>query len=133
MFKLHSKLENDLVFLGKMDLSSAFLLPDSDNPWVVLVPEIPDITELHQINFDDQVRLLKEVNQVSEVMEESFNPDKLNLGALGNMVPQFHFHIICRFKDDKAWPGSIWGNDWSHDQKKLKTYIEVLKNGLNIN
>lgn len=127
MFKLHEKLDKDLIFLGKLKLSRVFLLPDSDQTWVVLVPEIPNITELHQLDFDKQVILLEEINTISKLLEGEFSPDKLNIGALGNMVPQLHMHIICRYKTDKSWPGAIWGSKAGDDQSKIDGYIQRIK------
>ena len=63
-------------------------------------------------------------------MEEKFQPDKINIGALGNMVPQLHIHIICRFKDDKAWPGAIWGQPPGKKEDLLKSWEEMFKTEL---
>lgn len=130
MFKLHKTLEADLVYLGDFDLTQVFLLPDSDNPWIVLVPRKEDITEIHQLSTEDQSLLIKEISYVSKKLETLYEPDKLNIGALGNMVPQLHIHIICRFTNDKAWPGAIWGNSWGNDQVKIESFVTKLKKEL---
>jgi len=133
MFKLHPRLEAELIYIGKSDLSQVFVLPNSDNPWVVLVPEIADIKELHHLEHKDQVKLLKEINSVSSVMEAEYTPDKINIGALGNMVPQLHIHIIARYKKDKAWPGALWGTDAGADNQKIKDYTKFFKQALDLN
>ncbi|MCO4795235.1 MAG: HIT domain-containing protein [Bacteriovoracaceae bacterium] len=126
-FELHPQLEKDLISLGKLDLCQAFLLPDSDNPWVVLVPEIPNIREVHELSKDDQYKLMDEISLISKKMESKFSPDKLNVAALGNMVPQLHIHIICRYKGDKSWPGSLFGSVPGEDKKKIESYKEELQ------
>jgi diadenosine tetraphosphate (Ap4A) HIT family hydrolase len=126
MFNLHERLEKDLINLGKLPLSYLMLMPDSDNPWVVLVPRIENIRELHQLTTEQQHQLLEEINTVSKHMEAEFSPDKMNIGALGNMVPQLHIHIICRFKDDKAWPGAIWGSEQGRDQARIENFKNIL-------
>ncbi len=123
MFKLHETLEKDLVEICNLKLSKLMLLPDSENPWVVLVPMRDDIREICELEWDDQVELLREINMISRYLSSNFSPDKLNIGALGNMVPQLHIHLIARFKTDRAWPGAIWGTKSTketHDINKLE-------------
>ncbi len=127
MFKLHPQLKNDLIPIGKFSLSQLFLLPDSDNPWVVLVPEVEATKEWHHLSIEAQTSLQSEINLVSEFFEKKFTPDKINIGSLGNMVPQLHIHIIGRFKDDKAWPGAIWGTKAGSDQEILAKWCQLLK------
>lgn len=131
-FNLHPQLQNDLILIGELELSLVFLLPDSDHPWIVIVPQVLDITEFYQLTNEQQSLHCSEINKVSHALETLFNPDKLNIGMLGNMVPQLHTHIICRFKNDRAWPGSIWGTDLVQDQAKITTYIESLKRQLKL-
>lgn len=119
-FQLHERLKNDLIEIKDLELSKLMLLPDSENPWCVLVPKRNDIKELHHLESDDQNILLEEINTVSKILEKEFSPDKLNVGALGNMVPQLHIHIICRYKNDRSWPGSIWGTAAEIDKVKLE-------------
>lgn len=125
MFKLNEKLESDLVYLSTLKLSQLFLLPDSDNPWFVLVPKVENIKEFHHLSQNEQEELLKEINLVSTFLEQEFSPDKLNIGSLGNMVPQLHIHIIARFKGDKAWPGAIWGAKAGKDLEVIENWRKL--------
>ncbi len=109
-FSLHSRLEQDTTLLGEFPLCLALLIKDNAAPWVVLVPKKEHIRELHHLSVKEQHQLLTEVQVVSQTLEALFSPDKLNIGALGNLVPQFHFHVVARFESDVAWPGPIWGN-----------------------
>jgi len=82
---------------------------DSTWPWVLLVPAVAGIREIYQLSADQQHQLVRESSALSEAMMDVFGGDKMNLAALGNMVPQLHLHHIVRFEGDPAWPGPVWG------------------------
>ena len=82
---------------------------DANYPWCILVPDREGITEIYQLSEADQQQLLRESSQLSRAMEAAFNPDKLNVAALGNVVPQLHIHHIARYRTDAAWPAPVWG------------------------
>lgn len=109
-FELHPQLVKDTTLLGHFPLCVALLHKDSAVPWVILVPKRAQLKELHHLPMQEQQQFLLESQAVSQALEATFRPDKLNLGALGNMVPQLHIHHIARFKNDVAWPGPVWGN-----------------------
>jgi len=107
--KLHPQLKKDCIVLGNFPLCSLLLLNDSHYPWFILVPNRADITEIHHLPHPDQQQLFAESIFFSECMETVFQPDKLNIAALGNVVPQLHLHHIARFKTDACWPAPVWG------------------------
>ncbi|GAL23642.1 diadenosine tetraphosphate (Ap4A) hydrolase and other HIT family hydrolases [Vibrio variabilis] len=109
-FELHPQLTKDTSLLGEFPLSLALLHRDDSVPWVILVPKKADLTELHHLPMQEQQQFLLESEVVNRALEALFTPDKLNFGALGNMVPQLHVHHIARFKNDIAWPGPLWGS-----------------------
>ncbi|MBU2896437.1 HIT domain-containing protein [Vibrio hepatarius] len=128
-FELHPQLAKDTSTIGHFPLSIALLHKDNAVPWVILVPKRNNLKELHHMTQLDQHQFLLESQAVNQVLEATFNPDKLNLGVLGNMVPQLHIHHIVRFKNDVAWPGPIWGNTKGEfrsedEQKALLTQIQ---------
>lgn len=109
MFILHPELQKGCIELGDFKLCKVLLMNDSQFPWFILVPRKADIKEIFQLSHDDQNQLLKESSFFSEQIHKLFKADKLNVAALGNMVPQLHIHHIVRYKDDPAWPAPIWG------------------------
>lgn len=109
MFQLHPQLQADTYVVGKFDLSWVLLHQDANYPWCILVPEREDIREIHHLDTDDQIALLRESSHLAEVMADIFAPKKLNIAALGNIVPQLHLHHVARFEQDPAWPKPIWG------------------------
>ncbi len=109
MFQLHERLAADTHSLGKSGLCEIRLMNDSTWPWVILVPAVSGIREIYQLEPEQQIKLLQESSVLSKGMMEIFGGDKMNVAALGNMVPQLHLHHIVRFEGDPAWPGPVWG------------------------
>ncbi|MFL1483987.1 HIT domain-containing protein [Marinobacter sp. LN3S78] len=108
-FLLHARLEADTISLGRTDLCEIRLMNDRTWPWVLLVPRRPDIREIYQLSVADQQQLLAESSLLGKGMMGAFGGDKLNVAALGNMVPQLHLHHIVRREGDTGWPGPVWG------------------------
>ena len=94
--------------LGDWPLSRVFLKNNADYPWLILVPRLNNIEEIDQLSQQSRYLLINEISQLSALARAYFKPDKLNVAALGNIVPQLHIHIIARFTHDKLWPHSIW-------------------------
>lgn len=109
MAELHPRLREDTVEIGPLRLCRLLLMKDANYPWFVLVPDRAGITEIHQLAADDQVQLVRESSLLSEALTAAFRPDKLNIAALGNLVPQLHLHHVVRYRSDPAWPAPVWG------------------------
>lgn len=109
MFELHPRLKQDCVAIGAFPLCRLLLMNDSTYPWFILVPQRADVREVHELTDDDQIRLIGESSRLSRWLVEEFKADKINVAALGNMVPQLHWHVIVRHATDPAWPGPVWG------------------------
>jgi len=131
-FSLHPRLQSDTVVLGDLPLCTALLMNNRNYPWMILVPRRTGIRELHDLCKADQHQLLQESDQVSRLMQRLLEPDKLNVAALGNIVPQFHWHVIARFKNDTAWPAPVWGtgDGQPYLPEALKTMVSRLRAGL---
>lgn len=82
---------------------------DRQFPWLILVPQVANVSEIYHLDDQQQALLLNEINDVGEKLMQNFSGDKLNTAALGNMVSQLHIHLIVRFKGDVAWPNPVWG------------------------
>jgi diadenosine tetraphosphate (Ap4A) HIT family hydrolase len=106
---IHPQLTNDCLLLGKFTLCHLLLMRDANYPWCILVPDCEGIAEIYQLSETDQQQLLRESSQLSLAMEAAFSPDKLNIAALGNVVPQLHIHHIARYRTDASWPAPVWG------------------------
>ncbi|AXS39023.1 HIT family protein [Breoghania sp. L-A4] len=108
-FSLDPWLETDSAFVLDLPLSTLRLSGDARYPWLLLVPRKPNLIEIIDLDAADRTQLMAEIAQVSSALKAITGCDKLNVGALGNMVAQLHVHVIARFNDDPAWPGPVWG------------------------
>lgn len=109
MFELHPQLAGDCFTLGDFPLSRLLLMNDCQYPWFILVPRRANLREIYQLSEPDQQQLLRESSYLSDYLMKHFAGDKLNVAALGNMVPQLHLHHIVRYAADPAWPRPVWG------------------------
>jgi diadenosine tetraphosphate (Ap4A) HIT family hydrolase len=109
MVLIHAQLQADCLVIGRFPLCHLLLLQDANYPWCILVPDRESISEIHQLTDADQQQLIRESSQLACVLEKAFSPDKLNIAALGNIVPQLHLHHIVRYRNDPAWPAPVWG------------------------
>ena len=131
-FVLDPTLAEDTVVLGDFPLSKVLLSRDANYPWCILVPRRSGKRELHHLAQVDRQQLMTESCHLAEVMADLFVPDKMNVAALGNRVPQLHLHHVARFRNDKAWPGSIWGvhAPASYSKKDLQSMVSRLRSAL---
>lgn len=109
MFVLDSRLQQDSLVLGDFPLCQLLLSKDANYPWFILVPRRADISEVFQLEGDDQQQLWSETSYLAEALQSAFAADKMNVAALGNVVSQLHMHVIVRYRDDVAWPAPVWG------------------------
>ena len=109
-FTLHPRLAADTTVLGDMPLCRVLLSKEALGPWLILVPRRDNLTEIHHLPEEEQVQLMRESSAVAALLEKDYQADKINIGALGNLVPQLHVHHIARYRSDIAWPGPVWGN-----------------------
>ena len=107
-FVLNERLAADTVPVADWPLSAVRLMNDRTWPWLILVPRRPALKELHELTTLDMALLVGEIAKASRVVAEICRPEKVNVGALGNIVQQLHIHVIGRFRDDPAWPGPVW-------------------------
>lgn len=108
-FQLHPRMEQDCIPVGRFELCRLLMMNDNQYPWFILVPERADIKEIYQLNKQERELLSEESNYLSENLAQLYQADKMNIAAIGNMVPQLHIHHIVRYKTDRAWPAPVWG------------------------
>ena len=108
-FTLHPQLAADTFELATWPLSLLLVMNDARFPWLILVPQLPALRELHDLPPGERGVLIEEIARAGRLMQTAFKADKINTAALGNQVPQLHIHIIARFAADAAWPNPIWG------------------------
>ncbi len=109
-FALDPQLDADTIPLGRLALSRVLLMNDMRFPWIILVPERAGAAEIIDLDGADRALLMEEIAKASHALKRGFDPDKLNVAALGNRVRQLHVHVIARFVSDAAWPNPVFGS-----------------------
>ncbi|HEY8698686.1 MAG TPA: HIT domain-containing protein [Rhizomicrobium sp.] len=108
-FLLDPRLEAGAVFVADWPLSRLLLMDDSRYPWLVLVPRRAELSEIHDLGHAERMVLIEEIVRAAKGLKALTGAAKINVGALGNVVPQLHVHIVARNPGDAAWPGPVWG------------------------
>ena len=119
-------------FIIDLKLSKVLMEKKKGFPWIFLVPQKSNITQMNQLSREDQIQLMNEITLASNIMEKLFPCDRINVAAIGNMTPQLHVHVICRTKNDTYWPDICWNKpmeDLSQNEreemiKKIRTEFE---------
>lgn len=117
-FVLDPRLKEDCIQLGELELSLVLLMNNSLVPWFILVPKVEE-NEICLLTNQQQNILYREIDILSKFVRDSFETDKLNIAAIGNIVNQLHVHIVGRRKDDYCWPGVVWG------EKEKRPYADA--------
>ena len=132
VWSLHPQLAKDTVPVGDLPLTRVLLTNDANFPWLILVPRLPGLVELIDLEENAQIQLLGEIAGAARALKGITECDKLNIAALGNQVPQLHVHIIARRHSDAAWPKPVWGTapPTSYDPKLRDGLIDALRHAL---
>jgi diadenosine tetraphosphate (Ap4A) HIT family hydrolase len=109
VWSLHERLEQDTVNIGDLPLCRVLIIKDGNFPWLLLVPRRLDVDEILDLDEVEQAQLMTEITRAARALKDVTGCDKLNIAALGNIVPQLHVHLVARNKTDAAWPKPVWG------------------------
>jgi diadenosine tetraphosphate (Ap4A) HIT family hydrolase len=128
-WSLHAQLQKDTIDIGDLPLSRVLVIKDAHYPWLLLVPRRPGAGEIIDLNEVEQAQLMTEISRVGRALKEVTHCDKLNIAALGNLVPQLHVHVIGRRSSDAAWPRPVWGvmPPLPHDPEEVQSFISALR------
>src|ERR1700680_4308691 len=128
-WSLHSRLKEDTIDIGDLPLCRVLVIKDAHYPWLLLGPRPHEAVEISNLDEGEQARLSAEVARVARALKEITKCDKLNIAALGNLVPQLHVHIIARRSSDAAWPRPVWGvmPPLPHDAEEVQNFISTLR------
>ena len=131
-FPLDERLERDSVLVTRLGLCQLRLQNDRRWPWLVLVPQRRDVSEVFDLTPLDQAMLTFETNLVGSALKNLTGATKINIGALGNIVRQLHVHVIARQEGDPCWPGPIWGQGCaiSYEKEERQAFIEAIAGAL---
>ena len=132
-FILHPALKKDCIEITRLELCQVLLMNDAQFPWLILVPQRNNISEIYQLSATEQQQLTRESSFIAAKLAQLYDADKINIAALGNRVPQLHIHHVVRYKTDKAWPAPIWGkfDAIAYSDRELDTSVHKLRKLLN--
>ena len=131
MIKINKNFLKSSYPITNLKLCSIRLNDNSKFPWLILIPRRKNIKDMTELNYKDQVLLMKEIIYVSKIVKKLFKTSRLNVEKIGNIVPQLHIHIIARKKTDSSWPLSVWvvkGKNYS--KTALKVIVDKLRKAL---
>ncbi len=131
-FSLDARLSQDTDFIGDLPLCRVLMTNDSRWPWLVLVPRRENLVELTDLDAADRALLIEEAALAASWLKRHAKADKVNIGALGNVVRQLHVHVIARTARDPAWPGPVWGFGSSvpYRDPDARAFVEAARKGL---
>ena len=122
MFTLDKRLENDTFLIKDLESLQIRLMDVEEIFWLVLIPKKPNLIELSDLNLIERNHLMNFSIDLGKSLKSLLHYDKINIGMLGNVVSQLHIHVVLRKIDDVAWPGPVWGREYSKLDKKSKEY-----------
>ena len=126
--KVNTHFLKDSHFIIDLKLCSIRLIDNCKFPWIILIPNRNNITDITELNLTDQISLMKEMVHCSKLMKKIFKTKKLNVEKIGNIVPQLHIHIIARSIKDSSWPLSVWVvKEKPYSKKLLLSLIKKLR------
>jgi diadenosine tetraphosphate (Ap4A) HIT family hydrolase len=131
-WSLHPQLDADAITLGDLPLSRVLLAKDANYPWLLLVPRRTRAREIIDLEAADQAGLMNEIAAASHALKTVTTCDKLNVAAIGNVVPQLHVHVIARRQTDAAWPRPVWGvaPPVAYDAARLDPFLAALRRAI---
>lgn len=132
LFELDARLAGDTVVVGDLPLCRVLLMRDQRFCWLVLVPRQAGLVEVSDLAEADRVALWREVDQAGAALRAVAPCDKLNIGALGNIVRQLHVHVVARVEGDAAWPGPVWGSGKAQPYADIEAVAERLRHALSM-
>ena len=128
-WSLHPQLESDTVTVGELSLSRVLAMNDANYPWLILVPRQAGAIEIIDLDDEKQAELMDEIALLARVLKDVTACDKLNIAAIGNLVPQLHVHIVARRRNDAAWPRPVWGAapPRAYEPTALEQFIQSIR------
>lgn len=132
-FQLDTRLATDTVFIGTFSLCQIRLMNDRRWPWLILVPVLQGVEEIHDLTEAEQAKIATETSRVATALKAHTRCTKINTGALGNIVRQLHIHVIARNENDPNWPGPVWGYGERVEYENIADNVRRFQNALAVN
>ena len=109
-FTLNPLIASTSLSLCDFGVFNLRLVNDSRYLWLLLIPQIDGVTELHHLTPAQRHQMIDIASAIADIIQQKVAADKMNIATIGNIVPAMHLHIIARHEGDAAWPNPVWGN-----------------------
>jgi diadenosine tetraphosphate (Ap4A) HIT family hydrolase len=131
-FSLYPQLAQDTVPVGDLALSRVLAMNDANYPWLILVPRVAGAVEILDLDDIARVQLMNEIARTARALKSVTACDKLNIAAIGNVVPQLHVHVVARRQGDAAWPRPVWGAvpALPYSPEALERFVAEIRDGI---
>jgi diadenosine tetraphosphate (Ap4A) HIT family hydrolase len=128
-WRLDPQIALDTAAVGDLSLCAVRAMDDATYPWLVLVPRQAGVTEIIDLDQSDRTQLMAEISAAATALKKVTGCDKLNVGAIGNLVPQLHIHIVARRRGDPAWPKPVWGvaPPVAYEPQSLDVFVDAIR------
>jgi diadenosine tetraphosphate (Ap4A) HIT family hydrolase len=128
-WSLHPQLARDTIAIGDLALSRLLVVNDANWRWLRSAAAGKGVSEIIDLDEVERAQLMTEIARVGRALKEVTGCDKLNVAALGNVVPQLHVHVVARRSGDAGWPKPIWGAapPIPHDARELERFVTAIK------
>lgn len=133
-FELDPRIAEATLPVGDLLISRVLLQNDSRFPWLILVPRRPGLTEILDFAAPERAILMEEIAATAQALRDVSSPHKLNVAALGNVVPQLHIHVVARFENDPAWPNPVFGHGERkpYEEAAAQAFAQAIARRLNL-
>ncbi len=132
-FQLDTRLATDTVFIGTFSLCQIRLMNDRRWPWLILVPVLQGVEEIHDLTEAEQTQIATETSSIATALKAHTRCTKINTGALGDIVRRLHMHVIARNENDPNWPGPVWGYGERVEYENIADNVRRFQNALAVN
>ena len=130
MFELHPSLQKKIL-IGQMSFCTVLMEDSAEFVWLFLVPRKENVKNMLDLTHSERHQLMDEIEIAEQTLNKLFRPDQTNVAMIGNMTPQLHAHVLCRYKTDPFWPGTVWGHSFTpYDEKQKQHLITLLQKEL---
>ena len=131
-FELHPNLAKK-IWIADLPLCAVLMEDEKHYPWLFLVPRRANASRMIDLSLEDQIQCIRELDYAQKIIWELFGPTQLNVAAIGNKTPQLHIHVIGRFANDPAWPGTVWDHSVREklDEENRIRRVDVFKSYFN--
>jgi len=98
---------------------------ESEVPWLKIFVR-REVREFSECTAQEKTAVFRALDIIEKEMLQYYKPEKINIASFGNMLPQVHWHIMARFKEDSCFPEPMWGTKQRESSLQLPPIAPLL-------